>query len=177
MDALWPELDPSAAGANLRQALHSARRSLDPVNGVELILSVGDLLCLPSDGLLVDVDQYWSLVDAARRTGNSDAYGRAIEAYKDGLLPEDRYEDWAAAGREEFHADWIALVEEFAGLLEARCDLNGAARAVQRLVAADPLREENHAWLMRLYALAADGLSPASPRPRSSARPPRARPR
>lgn len=154
MDALWPELDPPAAAANLRKALHSARRSLDAEVGAELIVSAGDLLCLPPDGLAVDVDEYWSLVGAARRTGQAAAYGRATDLYKDGLLPEDRYEDWAVAPREELHADWVALVEELAGLLEARCELNGAARAVQRLVAADPLREENHAWLMRLYALA-----------------------
>jgi DNA-binding SARP family transcriptional activator len=30
MDALWPELDQRAAGANLRKALHSARRSRGP---------------------------------------------------------------------------------------------------------------------------------------------------
>ncbi len=153
MDALWPELDPPAAAANLRKALHSARRSLDADGGAELILSAGDLLCLPSDGLSVDVDEYWSLVSAARRTGEISIYRRAVEAYKDGLLPEDRYEDWAVAAREELHAEWLVLVEELAGLLEARCDLNGAARAVQRLIAADPLREENHTWLMRLYTL------------------------
>jgi hypothetical protein len=28
------------------------------------------------------------------------------------LLPEDRHEDWAVAGREELYADWLALVEE-----------------------------------------------------------------
>jgi DNA-binding SARP family transcriptional activator len=129
MDALWPELDPPAAAANLRKALHSARRSLDADEGAELILSADDLR-LPSDGLSVDVDEYWSLVSAARRTGEIGICGRAIEAYKDGLLPEDRYEDWAVAAREELHADWLAVVDELAGLLEARCDLNGAARTV-----------------------------------------------
>jgi DNA-binding SARP family transcriptional activator len=153
MDALWPELDPQAAAANLRKALHSARRSLGGGDGSGLILSAGDLICLPLDGLTVDVDDYWSLVRAARRTGNTGTYSRAVDVYKDGLLPEDRYEDWAAGPREELQADWLALVEEYAGLLEARAELNSAARAVQRLVAADPLREENHAWLMRLYAL------------------------
>jgi DNA-binding SARP family transcriptional activator len=69
MDALWPELDPPAAAANLRKALHSARRSLGADEGTGLILSAGDLLCLPPDGLTVDVDEYWSFAGAARRAG------------------------------------------------------------------------------------------------------------
>lgn len=153
MDVLWPELDPPAAAANLRKALHSARRSLGASEGTELILSAGDLLFLRPDGLSVDVDDYWSLAGTARRTREPAAYSLAIELYNGGLLPEDRYEDWAVAGREELHADWLALVGELAGLLEARCELNDAARAVQRLVAAEPVREEYHAWLMRLYTL------------------------
>ena len=44
MDALWPELDPQAAAANLRKALHSARRSLDAGEGAGLIVSAGDLV-------------------------------------------------------------------------------------------------------------------------------------
>jgi DNA-binding SARP family transcriptional activator len=46
MDTLWPELDPQAAAANLRKALHSARRSLGAGEGTGLILSAGGLLCL-----------------------------------------------------------------------------------------------------------------------------------
>ncbi|WP_066363288.1 BTAD domain-containing putative transcriptional regulator [Herbidospora mongoliensis] len=144
MDALWPDLDQRAAAANLRKALHSARRNLAED---KLILAVGDLLCLPPEGVRVDVAAYWS----ARRTRD---YDEAIELYRDGLLPEDVYEDWAAAPREELRLDWLAAVEEYAGLLESRGDLNEAARKVQRLVAEDPLRESAHAWLMRLYTLA-----------------------
>src|SRR5215211_7961369 len=48
MDALWLELDPEAAGANLRKALHHARRALDATapDGARLISSDGDLLSL-----------------------------------------------------------------------------------------------------------------------------------
>jgi len=154
MDVLWPELDPSAAAANLRKALHSARRAIAPGDGTDLIVSVGELLCLPSDGLSVDVDDYWTLAATARRTQDADAYVSAIELYQNGLLAEDRYEDWAVAPRDELRGDWIVLTAKFAGLLEARGELNEAVRIVQRLVAAEPLREENHAWLMRLHSLA-----------------------
>ncbi|WP_436524264.1 BTAD domain-containing putative transcriptional regulator [Actinoplanes sp. HUAS TT8] len=150
MDAIWPDLDPPAAAANLRKALHSARR----IVGAETIVSAGDLLFFPVDAVSVDVSDYWSLVTAARGSRDLGVYAAAIDLYRTGLLPEDLYEDWATAPRDELRADWQILVEEYAGLLETGGDLNGAARAVQRLVTADPLNEDAHAWLMRLYALA-----------------------
>ncbi|GIF18686.1 DNA-binding SARP family transcriptional activator [Actinoplanes tereljensis] len=149
-DRLWPELEPAAAAANLRKALHAVRRNV----GADHVVSAGDLLCLPPDDISIDVSDYWSFAAAARRSRDIDVYAAAAEMYRDGLLPEDLYEDWASASRDELRADWLALVEEWAGLLEAGGDLNGAARAVQRLVTADPLVEERHAWLMRLHALA-----------------------
>jgi DNA-binding SARP family transcriptional activator len=39
MDALWPELGTDAASNNLRQALHAARRALDPATGSRYLAS------------------------------------------------------------------------------------------------------------------------------------------
>jgi DNA-binding SARP family transcriptional activator len=98
MDALWPELDPRAAAANLRKALHHARRALDPAGGERLIASVGELLCLPSEGLWVDVDAFRAAVAHARRSGDQGAYAQAIELYRDGLLPADRMRSGQSRG-------------------------------------------------------------------------------
>ncbi len=154
MDLLWPELDPSAAAANLRKAVHHARRALDGEDAALLIVSRGELLCLPSERLWVDVDAFFAAVARARRTGDLDEYARAIDLYGDGLLPEDRYEEWAIERRDELHFEFLAMLEELASMLEARGDLDGAVRVVRRVVAAEPLREEAHAWLIRLHALA-----------------------
>jgi DNA-binding SARP family transcriptional activator len=149
MDALWPELSPSPAAANLRKAVHHARR----LGGEQLIVSVGELLALP-ERADVDVDAFRALADRARRTGESDAYEQALDLHGDGLLPEDRYEDWAIGPRDELRLEYVSLAEELAGQLESRGDLAGAIRAVGRQVAAEPLLEEPHVRLMRLYALA-----------------------
>jgi DNA-binding SARP family transcriptional activator len=154
MDALWPGLDPAAAAANLRKALHYARRSLDPDDGARLINSAGELLSLPAEALSIDVDAFRAAVARARRSGDPLAYTEAIDLYRDGLLPEDRYEEWAVAPRDEFELEFVAILGELAAMLEARGDLDGAAGAVRRLVAMEPLREEGHAWLIRLHALA-----------------------
>src|SRR5262249_53783208 len=70
------------------------------------------------------------------------------------LLPDDRYEEWSMAPRRELHLEYLAALTEYAGLVEASGDLDAATDAVRRLVEAEPTREESHASLMRLYALA-----------------------
>jgi DNA-binding SARP family transcriptional activator len=150
MDALWPELAPGPAAANLRKALHYARR----LAGEALIESAGELVGLPADGLRVDVDEFRSAADRARRTGDLDAYAEAVAHHGQGLLPDDRYEDWAIEPRDELQREYLALLEEQAALLESRGDVAGATRVVGLLVAADPMLEDAHVRLMRLYALA-----------------------
>jgi DNA-binding SARP family transcriptional activator len=154
MDALWPELAPASAAANLRKALHHARRLAEASTGEPLIESAGELVVLPAGGLRLDVDEFRSAADRARRSGDLDAYAEAIELHRDGLLPDDRYEDWAIGPRDELQQEFVALLEEQAALLESRGDVAGASRAAHLLIAADPQREEAHVRLMRLYALA-----------------------
>ena len=152
MDALWPGLAPDAAAANLRKALHHARRSLDPEEGAQLIASVGELLSLREP--VVDVDAFRAAASHARRTSDAAAYDKAVELYHGDLLPEDLYEEWTFAHRDELKADYAALLGESASLLEARGELDRAARAATRLVAAEPLNEDGHLLLIRLHALA-----------------------
>lgn len=150
MDVLWPELDPAAAAANLRKALHYARRAV----GDDAIVSAGDVLALPADRLAVDVAAWRGVVAEARRAADPSLYEQAVALYGDGLLPDDRYEEWSASQRSELQAELVALLEEQAGLLESRGDLDGALAAAGRLVALEPLREHGYLVSIRLLALA-----------------------
>src|SRR6266542_3564374 len=154
MDVLWPELAPAAAAANLRKAVHYARRAVDADGGETLIASVGDVLSLPSHRLWIDVDAWRAAAARGRRAGDAELYAEAVELYGDGLLPDDRYEEWTIAYRDQLHTEFVALLEELAGLLEARGEIEGAVQAAGRLVAVDPLREQGHVLLIRLHALA-----------------------
>ena len=95
---------------------------------------------------------------AAPRAGDGGpldaAYEAAADLYRDGLLPEDRYEEWTIPRRDELRAHFVALLQEQAAVLEARGDVEGAVGAAARLVAEDPLDESGHILLIRLNALA-----------------------
>jgi DNA-binding SARP family transcriptional activator len=159
-DRLWPELGPAAAANNLKQVVYAARRALECTGagaGAAVHLQ-GDLLALrpPRQGapLQIDIDGFEAAAATARRTGHPAAYRQALGLYAGELLPEDRYEDWAASRREQLRALYLALLAEAAALHEAGGDRGAAIAALQRVLAADAAHEAAHAGLMRLYALA-----------------------
>jgi DNA-binding SARP family transcriptional activator len=130
MDLLWPELAPDAAAANLRKAVHFARQALAP----EHLRLRQEVLQLGAERLWVDVQAF----QAAAQAGDLAA---AIDLYGGELLPEDRFEPWAEQHREQLGARFSRLLLERAVELEAGGDLRGAAGALERLVAVDPLNE------------------------------------
>ncbi|MEU6237806.1 BTAD domain-containing putative transcriptional regulator, partial [Kitasatospora sp. NPDC047058] len=155
LGALWPGQPPETGAGRLRKALHEARRVLDPDPAApHLHLEEGVGLALHGGPLLVDVEEFEHAALHARRSRDPAAYERAVARYGGDLLPEDRYEQWAAGRERALHAEYLALLVELAGLREARADLDGAAAALRRAVAADPLHEDASSALMRVYALA-----------------------
>jgi DNA-binding SARP family transcriptional activator len=156
MDLLWPDLELSAAGANLRKAIHQARAALDSASrgAARLIEFQNDLLSLASGGLIIDTVSFRSELTAARRSGETEEYRSALAWYRGDLLPEDPYEEWAAAPRRELHEEYVAGLSEWCSLLEAHGDIASAIETGRTLAATEPTREETHAVLMRLYGLA-----------------------
>jgi len=156
MDLLWPELELAAAGANLRKAIHQARSTLDGVSlgAARLIEFQNDVVGLASDGLIVDTSAFLSELTAARRSGDADGYRSALARYGGDLLPDEPYEEWADAARSELHDAYVGGLSEWCVLLEANGDIQSAIEVARTLVAAEPTREESHAFLMRLYGLA-----------------------
>ena len=153
MDMLWPELAPPAAAANLRKAVHYARRAVDTDEGEELDRLGWRGFSLPPEHLWIDVVAWRAAVAIARRAVEPKLYDDAVELYGDGLLPDDRYEEWTIAYRNELQVEFVALLEELAGLLEARGDIEGAnaRRPARRRRAAARGRPR---VLIRLHALA-----------------------
>jgi predicted ATPase/DNA-binding SARP family transcriptional activator/DNA-binding CsgD family transcriptional regulator len=156
MEALWPELGRRAASNNLRQALHVARRILDPDQAIaNRYLSLRDeqLALCPEGQLWVDVEAFEEAAATARRSRDPAAYRAAIELYAGELLSADRYEEWAEEHRRRLREMYLSLLLELAHLCEEHADFNSAIEALRKALKVEPTLEEAHAGLMRLYAL------------------------
>jgi predicted ATPase/DNA-binding SARP family transcriptional activator/DNA-binding CsgD family transcriptional regulator len=154
MYTLWPELGISAASNNLRQTVHSARRTLDPAMGSRYVASRDESLVLcPESSLWVDVDAFEEAARAARRSHEPALYRAALDLYAGELLPTDRYEEWTEEPRRRLQQTYISLLLGLAHLHEERADHDRAIEALGRVVSEEPTHEEAHTGLMRLYAL------------------------
>jgi DNA-binding SARP family transcriptional activator len=157
MEILWPEHDPEAAANNLHKAIYFARRALEPgmiasIPSVYIRLEWNTVLLDGPGGVHVDVDGFESAAMLARASGAPTDYAAAIERYTGDLLPEDRYEDWAAARRDLLEGQYITLLLAQAAVQADHGQPYAAIDALSRVVAHEPIHEEAHLALMRLYA-------------------------
>jgi predicted ATPase/DNA-binding SARP family transcriptional activator/DNA-binding CsgD family transcriptional regulator len=154
MDTLWPELGISAASNNLRQTVHTARRTFDLSMGSRYLASRDESLVLcPESSLWVDVDAFEEAARTARRSHEPALYRAALDLYTGELLPTDRYEEWAEEPRRRLQETHLSLLLGLAHLHEELADYDSAIEALRRAVSEEPTREEAYARLMRLYAL------------------------
>jgi predicted ATPase len=113
MDVLWGDRAPAAAANNLHQAVHVARRALEP----HAIVVRDEMLQLIAD---VDVDRFERAAAEARRARTAGAYRVALSLYRGELLPENRYDGWAADRRDELGLLAEELEAELAGIESAQ---------------------------------------------------------
>jgi DNA-binding SARP family transcriptional activator/TolB-like protein len=158
MEHLWPEQEPELAANNLNKIIHAARRALEPAlkAGAEsrFILTHDQQVMLRAPtGLWVDVEEFEQRAATALKSKAVADYESALALYAGELLPEDRYEDWAATRRERLSRWANRLLAESARLYEAAGQWQPSIERFQQLVALNPSNEDAHRHLMRLYVL------------------------
>lgn len=158
IEHLWPEQDAELAANNLNKIIHAARRALEPAlkSGAEsrFILTHDQQVMLRArDGLWIDVEAFEQRAATALKSKAVADYETALELYAGELLPEDRYEDWAAARRERLSRLATRLLSESAQLYESAGQWQPSIERFQQLVALNPSNEDAHRHLMRLYVL------------------------
>ena len=139
---LWPDSTEGQARTNLRHVLHTLRRGLpDPERFIEV--TPGTLRWRTDAPYRLDLEDF----ERALAGGSLRA---AVDAYAGDLL-EGNYEDWALDERERLRDRYLDALERLQRELEQGEDWPAAIRCAERLVRADPLREDGHRALMRLH--------------------------
>jgi len=152
MDALWPNMQPSAAANNLYKSLHYLRTAFaaaalaPPVH-----IRAGTIALSPQ--VWVDVEAFRNAARDARNSRDGPKlYEQALEIYTGDLLPDDIYDDETNLMREELKTLQLRLLVELSELCERGDDCQKALGLLERVVQADPVREEAHRAIMRLHA-------------------------
>jgi ATP/maltotriose-dependent transcriptional regulator MalT/DNA-binding SARP family transcriptional activator len=157
--ALWPDKPTAAARRSLQVIVSSARAVLDSPGAQRSVLQVTQrtyrLALAERD--LVDADEFERAaavaLDAAG-PGRVALLEAAAALWTGEPLPEDRYEDWAAAGRERLIDLYGRLLAALADDRATVGDHPGAVDARRRHVELDPLDEAAQCGLMVAYARA-----------------------
>ena len=131
MEALWPEMAPDASAANLRKAVHFARRAL---GAHELIGLRNDVLSLDAE-LVVDAERFETEATESLRTADPSACERAADLYGGELLPDDLYVGWTEEPRERLRQLYTRVLR--------------AAGMWEQMLAVDPTDEEAQRALMQ----------------------------
>jgi len=153
IEQLWPAVDPPTGRRRLRNLLnrvHAAAGELVRRDGEMLILAP-EVEC---DAERFEADARAAL--AARSAGDPDravVHARsAIERYLGDLLPEDRYEPWAAGARERLRLSCLELLDLLAQDSARRGDVDEAIRLIRRAIDAESDDERRYIRLARLLA-------------------------
>lgn len=154
---IWPDDGPDEARHKLRQSLYALRRllgsSLSEENG--FLLTTRTTVRLNPDAVTTDATRFEETVHAATHSASlSDRiilFSEAVALYQGELLP-GFYQDEFLVERNRLEAVYRSALHALTLAHEGVGDLSSAIETARRAVAADPLMEEAHCDLMRLYA-------------------------
>jgi len=143
---IWPESDDDRGLENLRRSLTNLRQALGPEK--ERIQQASKrTLFFQIDPEQVDVLAF----DAALKEDSITSLEKAIQLYRAPLLEGD-YEVWMRPEREARQEAYLAAVERYATLQQAKGNLAAALPALREALVRDPLREGLCRMLMEALA-------------------------
>jgi len=133
VDLMWPDLSVTEAAPRLHKLAHYARVALGGDRRA-VVLRGETVTLLPDADVVVDVDMFEALADAALSDGGPAEAAAAAAAYGGTLLPGDLYEPWAERRRDHLKLRYIDLLRR--------------AGQWDRLLAEDPTDEDANLALM-----------------------------
>ncbi len=144
----WPDYGEAQARTSLRQALTAIRRQIG-----NLLLSDNEAVEFANGAVSIDVAEF----EALSGSPSLDDQQRALDLYRGDLLDGFQsdtsvFDQWLATERERLHQRAIHLATRVLQREESNGQVDSATQLATRIVALDPLREDTHRALMRLYA-------------------------
>jgi DNA-binding SARP family transcriptional activator/tetratricopeptide (TPR) repeat protein len=145
---LWPDVREAQARHSLRQTLLSVSKALP----LPVLETRARTLCL--DPQAVDVDAAELAVRLSEES--AEALDRVRALYRGDLLeglavPEEPFEAWLRFERERLRSSTAQGLSRLTDLHARAGELGAASEACAQLLRLEPLREEAHRALMRLY--------------------------
>jgi DNA-binding SARP family transcriptional activator len=132
----WPDDTEEAAFANLRRHLSLLKNALPPANGRPWILSGDTTLEWNEDSeAWLDVAEFERLAEDERTRAE------AVELCAGDLL-EHCYDDWVLPFRERLRTKYLQTLSALVREQRSRRDFGAAISYLQRMLAADPWRED-----------------------------------
>jgi predicted ATPase/DNA-binding SARP family transcriptional activator len=155
-DRLWPdEAVPEAGRTNLRVALSSLRRQLEPpgVPAGSVLVADRNSLRLRPQSFTTDIGAFQAALrppcEEEPPSARAARLSRAVALYGGELLPGG-YDDWILRARESLAAQYRRALGQLFETWEALGELESARECANRLIEADPLEETGYLALMRL---------------------------
>ncbi len=153
IDALWPDLGPTAAQNSLHQTIYFMRRVIDEGyragQSPEYLHFENEAVWL--DRELVDAAS-WRCQQLLARTSQSDDDVRAIlRTYAGRWATDFLYEEWASAYRETLHASFLSTMER---IVLARGGIEGRTWRLwvgQQTLVVEPEADAIEAEVIRIY--------------------------
>jgi predicted ATPase/DNA-binding SARP family transcriptional activator len=158
-DKFWMDSEVEAAQTNLRVALSSLRKQLEPPGvpvGSVLMKHGRTCVSLNPEAVSCDVVDFRRLLKHRSGLSPEERMRRllaAIDLYKGELMPGHN-EEWIEEIRNDLARQFFSALKEVTNTMVAAGDVERALEHALRAVQEEPLSEETHCELMRLYAMA-----------------------
>lgn len=151
-ELLWPDQEPGRGRRLLSDALWRARRLLEAAGEPSALATGRDTVVLRlAPGVHVDAVAFERVALAGEAAAVEDLEA-AIKLYRGDFI-EECYDDWAIPIRERLHEQLLTLLGQLLARRRERGEHEAALQVALRLLEYDPLREETHREIIRLYYL------------------------
>ncbi len=147
---IWPDHNESRARRNLNTEIWRLRKYLDPA----LRTDSRTITFSSNHNIFIDVD----LFEQVNAGSSIPELEDAISLYLGGFM-SGYFEDWILVKREYYADRLVQYLDRCAAHYQDAHDVRKAVACVRRILLLDPVNEECHRRLMRLYVMIEDYYS------------------